>query len=98
MPSAYEGFGLPLVEAMHCGAPCLAWDTSSLPEVLGGAGVLVSPSDVEQTSDWLIRIDEDSELHLELSRASLERAQSFSWSILAKTLKNLVEELAGFEV
>ena len=86
MPSEYEGFGLPLAEAMHCGAPCLAWDTSSLPEVLGDAGVLVSPLDIRKTTDWLCRIESDATYSRVLSEAGIIKSRSFSWRRCAETI------------
>jgi glycosyltransferase involved in cell wall biosynthesis len=79
MTSRYEGFGLPILEAMACGTPVVAFDNSSIPEVVGDAGVLVPDGDVEA----LVRatrsvLDDESRWH-ELSERGLERARGFGW-------------------
>ena len=78
-PSLYEGFGLPPLEAMKCGTPVITSNTSSLPEVVGDAGIMVDP----YTDDALINAYEqiyfDENLRKELSRKGIERAKKFSW-------------------
>lgn len=78
-PSVYEGFGLPAVEAMRCGAPILASDASCFPEVIGDAGLLVPPSELESWTDVLLRLVSDRELNDEFRQRSLDRAQTYSW-------------------
>jgi alpha-1,3-rhamnosyl/mannosyltransferase len=78
-PSLYEGFGLPVLEAMRCGVPVISSSTSSLPEVVGDAGVLVSPLDVEALSGSLRQILEDRVFAADLSRKGIVRAAGFSW-------------------
>jgi glycosyltransferase involved in cell wall biosynthesis len=82
--SEYEGFGLPPLEAMACGTPVIAGNTSSLPEVVGDAGLLVDPRDIGAISSALDRALGDAELRSDLSRRSLERAARFSWEITAR--------------
>jgi len=77
-PSTYEGFGLPLVEAMALGCPVIASDRTALPEVLGGAGILVPPDDVDGWAEAMLRLLDDGTLGTELSAAGRERARSFS--------------------
>jgi glycosyltransferase involved in cell wall biosynthesis len=79
--SAYEGFGLPLVEAMACGAPVVAANAGSAPEVTGGAAVLVDPSDPDAIASGLADAIERSD---ELRVLGLERAQAFSWTTVAR--------------
>jgi glycosyltransferase involved in cell wall biosynthesis len=79
-PSLYEGFGLPPLESMQCGTPVIASNSSSLPEVIGDAGVLVDPKDQSELSHGIWRLVNDSELRSQLSQKSLMRAQQFSWS------------------
>lgn len=78
-PSLYEGFGLPLLEAMTCGAPCLCSNNSSLPEVAGGAALYFDASSVEQIAQLMAQVALSSELRDELSRKSKMRASQFSW-------------------
>lgn len=79
-PSLYEGFGLPPLEAMQCGTPVVASNTSSLPEVVGDAGLMVDPRDVEAIAGALLRVCGDEALRARMSAASLARAAGFTWS------------------
>lgn len=79
MPSLIEGFGLPALEAMSCGTPVVVSDTSSLPEVVGDAGLLAPPRDVAAWVDALERILTDGELRARLGRLGRERASRFTW-------------------
>jgi glycosyltransferase involved in cell wall biosynthesis len=83
-PSLLEGFGLPPLEAMQCGIPVITSNTSSLPEVVGEAGIQVSPNDADALCDAMARLVGDSEAHDRLARLSLERAAMFSWSRCAR--------------
>ena len=76
--SRFEGFGLPVLEAMACGTPVLVSSASSLPEVVGDAGILVSPDDIEQAASEMCRVLSDRELHDELAGRGLQRAKCFS--------------------
>jgi len=78
-PSRYEGFGLPLLEAMSCGTPVIAADTSSIPEVLGDAGVLLHPENEDAWKDAIGRVLEDPGHVAELTRLGFARAATFSW-------------------
>ena len=87
-PSLYEGFGLPLLEAMACGAPCLAAATSSLPEIGGDAAIYVPPLEAEQWADAIMALWDDQDRRAELGRMGMARAQQFSWNRAAReTLK-----------
>jgi glycosyltransferase involved in cell wall biosynthesis len=79
-PSLYEGFGLPVLEAMACGAPVVTSNVTSLPEVVGDAGLMVAPADVRGLADALARVLDDAGLREELRRKSLQRAATFTWS------------------
>jgi glycosyltransferase involved in cell wall biosynthesis len=94
-PSLYEGFGLPPLEAMACGTPVVVAGTTSLPEVVGDAGVLVDPEDVASIADGIRRVVTDEGLRRELSRRGLARAAQFSWGECARRHLALYRELAG---
>lgn len=78
-PSRYEGFGLPVLEAMACGTPVIASDSSSLPEVVGDAGLTAPPDDVEGFADALRSVLTDGGLRGRLREQGLQRAAGFSW-------------------
>ena len=78
-PSFYEGFGLPPLEAMKCGTPVITSNTSSLPEVVGDAGIMVSPTDLDTLCGAMLSLYKNASLREDLSRRSLERANKFSW-------------------
>jgi glycosyltransferase involved in cell wall biosynthesis len=83
-PSLYEGFGLPPLEAMACGTPVVTSTASSLPEVVGEAGLLVDPTDTEALTDAMNRVLGDQELQHEMGSAGLIQAQGFSWQKSAR--------------
>ena len=77
--SLYEGFGLPPLEAMQCGVPVIVSNTSSLPEVVGAAGILVDPQDKEQICQAMLTLLEDGELRNDYICKGIDRAEKFSW-------------------
>lgn len=83
-PSLYEGFGLPLLEAMACGTPVIASNRSSIPEVVCHAGELLAPDDLDAMSRSLKRIVEDDARHRCLASAGIEQAAKFSWQRMAQ--------------
>ena len=83
-PSLYEGFGLPPLEAMACGTPVVVSKASSLPEVVGDAGVLVDPCQPEEWAAALVQVCRDANLRVDLAARGLERAQQFSWTRMAR--------------
>lgn len=90
--SLYEGFGLPPLEAMACGAPVLASNVSAMPEVVGDAGLMVDPSDVEAVAEGIRQLVDNSSLRMELSRKALQRSQRFTWETTARLTWNVLEE------
>jgi glycosyltransferase involved in cell wall biosynthesis len=78
-PSLYEGFGLPVVEAMACGTPVLTSSTSSLVEIGEGAALLVDPQDEGAIAEGLEALATDAGLHARLSAAGRRRATTYSW-------------------
>ena len=77
--SLYEGFGLPPLEAMQCGVPVIASNTSSLPEVVGDGGIVISPKDQDALCQNLLALYRDTDLRQALSRKAIERAKRFTW-------------------
>jgi glycosyltransferase involved in cell wall biosynthesis len=94
-PSRYEGFGLPLLEAMACGAPVVSSSASSLPEVVGDAGLLVDPMDVAGLSEALQALLEDEDRRRALAEAGRARASQFSWRRMASETVQVYREVLG---
>ena len=94
-PSLLEGFGLPIVEAMACGAPVITSNNSSMKEVAGGAAVLVDPRDVREITEAMARVAEDRGLRQELSERGLKRAAEFSWKRTAELTMEVYREAVG---
>jgi glycosyltransferase involved in cell wall biosynthesis len=92
-PSLYEGFGLGPLEAMACGAPVISSHSSSLPEVVGQAGLLVDPTDTAALSQALRRVLADAELRRDLRERGLAQAQKFSWRKAADELEAVYRSL-----
>jgi len=78
-PSLYEGFGLPLLEAMACGCPVICSNAASLPEVAGNAAVLFHPNDYKALAKGIDRLIEDSEFRNDLIRKGFGRSAQFNW-------------------
>jgi glycosyltransferase involved in cell wall biosynthesis len=97
-PSLYEGFGLPPLEAMACGAPVVTSRISSLPEVVGDAAVLVDPYSVDDIAEGLARVFEDDTLRRDLIARGYTRAQSFSWERSVKAIHDTYLKVLGASV
>jgi len=93
-PSLYEGFGLPPLEAMACGAPVIASRASSLPEVVGEAGLMVDPLDVEDIAAAMVRVASDPALREAMRSAGRARARRFSWEECARRTLAVLERAA----
>lgn len=89
----FEGFGIPLVEAMRCGLPIIAGNLTCLPEVAGDAAMYVNPFDTEEVSKAMIYLASDEQKQADLSQKSLERASLFSWDYTAETTWNVIEDI-----
>jgi glycosyltransferase involved in cell wall biosynthesis len=92
-PSLYEGFGLPVLEAMARGVPTVCANTSSIPEVAGDAALGVDPRSVTEIADALERVTGDPDLAEELSLKALARAERFSWAETARRTLQVYEKL-----
>lgn len=91
--SQYEGFGLPVVEAMACGAPVIISDRGSLPEIAGEAGIRVNPNDVIDMTDKLNRIFSDELLRVKLQKASMAQSRVYSWDRAAQLTLEVLEQV-----
>ena len=92
-PSLYEGFGLPPLEAMACGAPVVTSDTSSLPEVVGKAGVLVNPHEALELAQVLTNLLDDADQRAHFRQAGIERAKIFSWERAAHETQSVYDQV-----
>ena len=95
LPSLHEGFGFPVIEAMLCGAPVIASDASSLPELVGDAGLLADPMDAGALSQAMARVAADEGLRLELMKRGRQRAKAFSWRRAGEQLLEILDEAAA---
>lgn len=94
-PSLFEGFGIPLVEAMACGCPVVCSDATSLPEIAGDAGVLFDPHEPEEIAEKIRRVWDDSALRDELRRRGIERAGSFTWDETVRRTLQVYGKMGG---
>lgn len=94
-PSLYEGFGLPPLEAMACGVPVVCSNSSSLPEVVGQAGLLVEPTDTAALAQAMRRVLADAPLRADLAGRSLAQAKRFSWAKAADELAAVYRNLCA---
>jgi glycosyltransferase involved in cell wall biosynthesis len=93
LPSFYEGFGLPALEAMACGTPPIVSNRSSLPEVVGDVGLQINPDDHEQLAIAIERALTDDDWHREQRQRGLERAAAFTWERTARIVLSTYESL-----
>jgi len=93
-PSLYEGFGLPPLEAMACGCPVVTANTSSLPEVVGEAGIMVNPYDTSSLVQAMRRVLTDDKLRDNMVRRGLEQSKKFSWEKTAELTLQVYNKVA----
>ncbi len=90
MPSLYEGFGLPILEAMSCGVPVICSRNSSLPEVAGRAGLLVDPNNIQEIAEAINRVLNNADFREEMVKRGFENIKKFSWEKCARETMNLL--------
>ncbi len=93
MPSLYEGFGLPILEAMACGTPVITSNLSSLPEVAGSAALLVNPLHTDEIGNAIRRIESDDDYRTVLIDSGYQQARKFTWEKSARQLKSIYDRL-----
>ena len=93
--SLFEGFGVPILEAMHCDIPVITSTSSSMPEVAGAAGYLVDPTVVDQIAIAMQEIWEQPALRQKLINAGREQRQKFSWEKATEVIKTALENVIG---
>lgn len=92
-PSFFEGFGVPPLEAMACGTPVITSNTSSLPEVVGDAALLVDPKNTNELAQAITRLTEDEQLREELRQKGYEQVKQYSWPNAARKMLSVYEKL-----
>jgi glycosyltransferase involved in cell wall biosynthesis len=94
--SNFEGFGVPILEAMHCGVPVVTSNVTSMPEVAGDAALLVEPADIDAIATAMVRLTEDKNLYSKLSAEGLRQSALFSWGSTAERLwMSLIRVVSG---
>lgn len=94
-PSLYEGFGLPVVEAMGSGVPVITSNTSSLPEVAGDAALLIDPHDVDSLAEAMQQLLHDEDLRAHLREKGFKKVQKFSWEVAARRTLELYVDIGN---
>ncbi len=94
--SLYEGFGLPALEAMQCGAPVVVSNATSLPEVVGHAGILLPPSDEDALCEAMNTLYRNSDLRSRYAVMGLQRAKQFSWERCAAEYTNIFHIISNY--
>ncbi len=91
-PTLWEGFGLPVLEAMACGTPVIASNLASLPEITGDAAILIEPDDSAAIMNAMVDLGQDEEMRSQLSQLGIKQAQKFSWHKTGKATKEVIEQ------
>ena len=92
-PSQYEGFGLPVLEAMACGVPVITSNKSSLPEIIGEVGIMIEPEDIQSLADNINKVLDDEDLREEMIKKGLKQAKKFSWDKCARETLEVYKSL-----
>jgi glycosyltransferase involved in cell wall biosynthesis len=92
-PSFYEGFGLPILQAMACGCPVVAANTGSLPEICGNAAIMVNPNDIKSIAGGLREVVENEDLRRDLIKKGLNQVKKFSWEKTAEETIRVYERV-----
>lgn len=92
-PSFYEGFGLPVLEAMACGTPVITSNITSLPEIAGDAALLVNPYSLDEIVSAMNKIVEDDSLRHQMIEKGLKQSKNFSWDLTLKKIMNVIESI-----
>lgn len=92
-PSFFEGFGVPPIEAMACGAPVITSNTSSLPEVVGDAALTIDPHNIDELAAAMTRLLSDEPLREELRQKGYQRAQEYTWPKAATKMLDIYQKL-----
>lgn len=96
-PSLYEGFGIPVLEAMKCGLPVICSDTTSLPEVIGDCGIQINPCSDEELVNAMEKMYYDRDFRAECVRKGLERAKLFTWKKCVDVITDEIKKDLGYE-
>jgi glycosyltransferase involved in cell wall biosynthesis len=91
-PSLYEGFGLPILEAMACGTPVITSNVTAMPEVAGEAAMLIDPYSVNSIAQGIEQVINDTSLQQSLRNKGLERVKEFTWDKTAAVVKDVLEQ------
>ncbi|MPN15933.1 Alpha-maltose-1-phosphate synthase [bioreactor metagenome] len=92
-PSLRESFGIPILEAMACGTPVVTSCTSAMPEIAGGAALLVDPNNEKEIAEAILKIENDKDIRENLINAGIKRSSGFSWEHTAKELLKIYKSI-----
>ena len=94
-PTKYEGFGFPALEAMACGTPVVTTAISSLPEIVGNAGILVPPGDEQELTGAMVEVLSDPIFYDQLRTRGLQRSEQFTWERTARETLKVYQQVLG---